>query len=677
MELAQYSTNHLKLEEVVLQLKYGKDKELEFALLELVTLLKGHKSTESELVEGEGVIPILFNRLSSSEQSSNRLSILVVLRSLTINSDENKEKMGEVGFLSTLVRSLIRDAEESREAVGLLLSLSGNLGVRRRIGRLQGCIVMLVAMLNGSDPLASNDAEMLLSSLSSNTQDVLHMAEAGYFKPLVQHLKEGSDMSKILMATTLSTMELTDQSRATLGEVGSIEPLVKMFSLGNLEAKLSALGALQNISYLPDNIQRLIDSGFVTTLLQLLFSVTSVLMTLREPASAILASIAQLEGSIFINKNVGLKMLCLLNLSTPVVQGHLLQALESIASNPNAAKIRNKMVANGAFQILLPFLLDNKMETRTSAMIVLSYLSKDSPRDLSEQLAESENYLNVIVNIIWVSTSNNEKAAAVGLLDNLPIADKKTTNILKKINLIPILVSVLDDLSTKTLSPACSRLVENVVGVLIRFTLPTDKRLQKFSVEQGVVSCLVKILSSGSPVAKSRAATNLAQLSQSSFSLSKPKTSRWLCAFPCCELCEVHDGNCSVKTTFCLLKADAITPLVKILVSEERDCDEAVLGALTTLMQDEIWERGSHAIAKASGVEAAIRVLQVGNIKAQEKALWILERVFRVESHRIQYGEFAQGVLVDLTQKGSPTLKSSVAKILAHLELLQMQSSYF
>ncbi|KAF6175913.1 hypothetical protein GIB67_003401 [Kingdonia uniflora] len=307
-------------------------------------------------------------------------------------------------------------------------------------------------------------------------------------------------------------------------------------------------------------------------------------------------------------------------------------------------------------------------------MIVLSYLSRNSPRDLSEQLAESENYLNVIVNIIWVSTSNNEKASTVGLLDNLPITDKKATNILKKINLIPILVSVLDDLSTKTLSPACSLLVENVVGVLIRFTLPTEKKLRKFSVEQGVVSCLVKILSSGSPVAKSRAATNLAQLSQSSFSLSKPKTSRWLCLFPCCELCEVHDGNCSVETTFCLLNADAVTPLEKFLVSEERDCDEAVLGALTTLMQDEIWERGSHVIAKASGLEAVIRVLQVGNIKAQEKALWILERVFRVESHRIQYGEFAQGVLVDPTQKGSPTLKSSVAKILAHLELLQILS---
>ncbi|GAA0167481.1 hypothetical protein LIER_22407 [Lithospermum erythrorhizon] len=29
------------------------------------------------------------------------------------------------------------------------------------------------------------------------------MAEAGYFKPLVHYLKEGSDMSKILMATAI------------------------------------------------------------------------------------------------------------------------------------------------------------------------------------------------------------------------------------------------------------------------------------------------------------------------------------------------------------------------------------------------------------------------------------------------------------------------------------------
>lgn len=99
--------------------------------------------------------------------------------------------MADVEFLPTLVKSLIREEEERREAVGLLLDLSEVSAVRRRIGRIQGCIVMLVALRNGDDPVASRDAAKLLSSLSSNTQNALHMAEAGYFKPIVKFLKEG------------------------------------------------------------------------------------------------------------------------------------------------------------------------------------------------------------------------------------------------------------------------------------------------------------------------------------------------------------------------------------------------------------------------------------------------------------------------------------------------------
>ena len=107
--------------------------------------------------------------------------------------------MAETGGLTTLVKSLARDVEEQREAVGLLLSLSEVSAARRRIGRIQGCIIVLVAILNGDEPVASDDAGKLLNALSSNTQNALHMAEAGYFKPLVHYLKEGNFSSFILL----------------------------------------------------------------------------------------------------------------------------------------------------------------------------------------------------------------------------------------------------------------------------------------------------------------------------------------------------------------------------------------------------------------------------------------------------------------------------------------------
>ncbi|XP_034704817.1 U-box domain-containing protein 44-like [Vitis riparia] len=662
---------NLDIDDVVLQLKYGNDEEFKFALSGLRSLIRD-QMVDDEWINDEGVVLILSNRLGSSKPN-NRLTIIQMLRNLVENA-KNKEKLADPNSLSTIVKSLTRDVEERREAVGLLLDLSDLPAVHRRLGRIQGCIVMLVAILNGEDPVASRDAGKLLSALSSNTQNALHMAEAGYFKPLVHYLKEGSDMSKILMATALSRMELTDQSRGSLGKDGAIEPLVKMFNAGKLESKLSALSALQNLSMLTENIQRLISSGIVVALLQLLFSVTSVLMTLREPASAILARIAQSE-SILVNQDVAQQMLSLLNLSSPVIQYHLLQALNSIAAHSSASKVRNKMKENGAIQLLLPFLSETNTKTRTGALNLLYTLSKYLPAEFTEQL--SETHLNIIVNIISLSTSDSEKAAAVGILSNLPVNDKKATDTLKRANLLPILVSIMSSFPA-TSTPTTCWLVESIAGVFIRFTVPSDKKLQLFSAEHGVIPLLVKLLSSGSPVAKCRAATSLAQLSQNSLSLRKSRSSRWFCVPPSVDAyCEIHDGFCFVKSTFCLLKADAISPLVQILEGDEREADEAALNALATLAQDEIWEHGINRITKISGAQPIIKVLELGTVKAQEKALWILERIFRVEAHRVQYGESAQVVLIDLAQKGDPKLKSTIAKLLAQLELLQAQSSYF
>ncbi|XP_042491626.1 U-box domain-containing protein 44-like [Macadamia integrifolia] len=657
---------------IALHLKYGNDEEFRFALSGLRSLIS-EKMIQNEWVSDEGIIPILLNRLASSEEN-DRLTIISILKSFILDNDENKGKMVDVGSLAMLVRSLTRDVEERREAVGLLLALSEVPAVRRRLGRIQGCILMLVAVHNGYDPYCSHDAGKLLNVLSSNTQNALHMAEAGYFKPLIEYLREGSDMSKILMATALSRMELTDQSRAAFGEGGAIEPLVKMFSSEKLEAKLSALGALQNLSSSTENVQILINSGIVTSLLQLLFCVTSVLMTLREPASAILASIAQSE-SILVNQDVAQKMLPLLNLSSPVIQCNLLRALNSIASHSNASKVKFKMKENGALQLLLPFLTDRNTEIRTVALNFLYNLSKDSPGDLSELLEEI--HLNVIVNIVSESVSEDEKAAAVGLLSNIPVGNKKVTDFLKKVNLLAILLSLLG-VCTPTSTPTRRWLVESVAAILIRFTVPSDKKLQQLSAEHGVIAWLVKLLSIGSPTAKCRAATSLAQLSQNTLSLSKSRALRWRCMPPSGDgFCEVHEGYCFVKSTFCLVKAGALSPLFQILEGEDREADETVLGALSTIMQDEIWENGSKFIVKASGVHALLKVLELGNIKAQEKALWILERIFRIEDNKVQYGEPAQVLLIELAQNGSPTLKSMIAKILAHLELLQAQSSYF
>ncbi|CAL1386884.1 unnamed protein product [Linum trigynum] len=688
--IAEQGAATLSSEDVALQLKYGNDEEFRVALLGLQNLI-GNEMVDREWIDDEGILVILFNRLGSSK-ADDRLAGIQTLRNLALTYAEIKDRMGDAGNLSLLVQSLARNMDEGREAVELLLQLSEVSSVRRRIGKVQGCIVMLVAMtLNRDDPTTAASADAaakLLDSLSSNVQSALHMAEAGYFYPLVHHLKEGSDMSKILMATALSRMELTDQSRSSIGEDGAIEHLVSMFKAGKLEAKLSALSALHNLSRVEDNVKRLISSGIVVPLLQLLFSVTSVLMTLREPASAILARISESE-SILVHQDVtAQQMLSLLNLSSPVIQCHLLKALNSIASHASASKVRKKMKENGAIHLLLPFLTETNTNIRGAALNFLYTLSKDSAEELMEQIGEYHHLCNIINLISSSLVSETEKAAAIGILSNIPVNDKKATEMFKKANLLPVLISVMNSSSSSTSPQTRDWLAESIAGVLIRFTIPSDKKLQLLAAELGLIPLLVKLLSVGFPsVARQRAATSLAQLSQNSLALSKSRRPKWKCMPPSADtICKVHGGCCSVKSTFCLVKAGAVRPLIQMLTVEEggergageEGCAAAALTALATLLEDEIWEKGSSFLAvETSAVQAIVRALGSKDVKAQERALWMLERIFRNEEFRGEYGGRAQVLLIDLAQTGDPRLKSSIAKVLAQLELLQFQSSYF
>jgi vacuolar protein 8 len=482
-------------------------------------------------------------------------------------------------------------------------------------------------------------------------------------------------MNKVLMATAISKMFLSEQMKSSLGEDGAVEPLVQMFKYGNLEAKHSALGAIHNLSSSLQNAELLINSGITGPLLQLLFSVTSALMTLREPASAILAAIAKSER-ILLYKDVAPQMLSLLNLSSPVIQLHLLRALISISGHKNAKRARSKIRMNGGAQLLLPFLTEKNVDIKIAALNLTFHLSKDSSQELAEQFRET--HLDILVKIISSPTSRDEKAAAVGILSNLPVTDKKITESLTRANLLPILISLCEAHITASGTPQRSWLLEGIAGVFVRFTVTWDTKLQGLAVGCGVVPCLIKLLSEGSVDAKSKAATSLAQLSQSTMALRKSKSPRWLCVPPSSEsYCIVHSCQCTVKSNFCLVKAGAVNPLLRILEGEEREADVAVLEALGTLMRDEIWENGSRVIEKASGIHALLRVAEAGELGSQEKAIWMLERVFRLDDHRERYGEIAQALLIDLAQKGDTSLKPMIGKILAHLELLQTQSSYF
>lgn len=102
---------------------------------------------------------------------------------------ESLAKTGDA--IKLIVCSLARKIEESKLALQLLMELSENDSARDMIGNSQGCILLLVTISGSDDPQAANDAKRLLDNLSFLNQNIVQMAKANYFGPLLHLLASG------------------------------------------------------------------------------------------------------------------------------------------------------------------------------------------------------------------------------------------------------------------------------------------------------------------------------------------------------------------------------------------------------------------------------------------------------------------------------------------------------
>ncbi|KAF3621108.1 hypothetical protein FXO38_00139 [Capsicum annuum] len=73
----------------------------------------------------------------------------------------------------------------------LLLELSNCKSVQESIGKVQGCILLLVTMSSCDQNKAAKDARDILENISFSDDNVILMANANYFKYLLQHLSSG------------------------------------------------------------------------------------------------------------------------------------------------------------------------------------------------------------------------------------------------------------------------------------------------------------------------------------------------------------------------------------------------------------------------------------------------------------------------------------------------------
>ncbi|CAN1794105.1 U-box domain-containing protein 44 [Linum perenne] len=581
----------------------------------------------------EKYIPVLIQLLGSRNRDV-RNNTLTILCYLAKDSDDAKERVGNVNDAIDLIgRSLGRRTGERKLAVALLLELSKCNKVRESIGKVQGCILLLVTMSRSDDSEAATDAKQLLDNLSFSDLNIIQMAKANCFRHFLQRLSTGPDEAKIMMASTLAETELTDHNKAILFNGDVLSPLLHLATSDDIQMKTVAVKALQNLSSLPGNALQMIKQGVVRPLLDILFRHSSPSSSLRKQTFFIVSF-----------------DLCLQASAVHV----LVQLCEH--ENPN--------VRSNAVKLFCLLLKDG------DKAIIMEHITKK--------------YLETMVAIIEKSNDTEEVASSISIISYLP-EEGQITEWLISTGALNIISKFLRDITNNNNNhdPHKNQLIENSARAMCRFASPANLEWQRKTAEIGVIPVLVKLLLSPgtSTLTKKYASICLSRFSQSSPSLTQPlKRHKGIWCFSAQHepACPVHAGICTVESSFCLVEADAVHPLVTLLEDSDPEVCEASLDALLTLIEAERLQSGSKVLSEAEAILPMIKFLSCSSCPTlQEKALSALERIFRLPEFKQKYGGPAQMPLVDLTQRGTNHMKSLSARILAHLNVLHDQSSYF
>lgn len=630
----------------------------------------------------ENYLPVLVGLLDR-KSSESRCHALFVLYILAKDSDDTKEQLAGVDkLIEFVVMSLGRRSEERKLAVALLLELSRIEMIRSKIGKVRGCIFLLVSTTNDGNQ-AATDATQLLENLSYLDENVVKMMKANYFKPLLQRLRSENDDVKKIMVTTLAEIELPDQSKAALFRDGALDVLLHLVKHSDPDIKTMAVKSLQSLSILPENGVKMIREGALSLLLDLLRHCHCTgSHILSEQATATIMNIVSSavglkddESLILLKSDEDIFWLfSLVNLTGPSIQQSIFQTFFALCQVTSAEDIKYKLKQCHAIEVLIPHCKNNNISVRLNAIKLLSCLTENIDATV---LADSS-CLETLQSIIKTSKNEEEITASMAIISNLPADFIQIIQWLLEGDGLTSIIQFLKN--AKLCGPSKNKLIENAARTLCHFAIPANFECQKKAVQAGVISHLVYLLEFGTSLSKRCAAISLAQFSENSFKLSEPAKKRWL--FFCCasapdQVCEVHNGVCSVEQSFCLLEAEAVLPLVRLLSDPDLTVNEAALIALSTLIVDEKPQSGSKLLFEMNAIVPIIKLLNSQSPDVQVRSALILERIFRLDEYKKIYGASAQMPLICITHKGNSSARALAARILAHLDVLHEQSSYF
>lgn len=662
------------------------DSSVEEALNQMQDLMR-ENSINKDWISIGGLTDIIISILGTSHNKDEKRKILVTLKDLVKGHVRNKEKLVDYGGWDHVIPCLGRDPSISKAAVELLYELlqerSGwNVSACRKLSQQGSAILFLVTLLKGQVRESAVYAEKILNKLVEiDEENISWAAKSGWYKPLIDRIVQGTDSSRISMVRALVNMELFDSDLKLLGEEGILPSLLQMLSSGNLESKELSLSALVKLSDCAANKELIAAAGGLPLVITLMFSAHMRSMIIVK-CSEILEKFSCDDDGIkfFIDENgaqlelepIVSDLLALQQIahSSQNVRRPALRTLLGICKF-DAGLVKTAVLTAKGVSLVLPLLDDTDSEIREIAINLLFLFSHHEPQGVVEYLLKPKR-LEALVGFLENDDKSDVQMAAAGLLANLPKSEVSVTTKLIDLDGLNALIKIIRTGTTEA--------KENALSALFRFTDPANPETQRIVVEQGAYPLFVNLLTTGSVMAKARAAALIGDLSRSSPKLVvvSKATGCWCFRPTRPHLCPAHGGICSVKTTFCLIEATALPVLVKLLQGEVHVIAHEAIQTLSTLVQEGSPNRGANVLHEADAIKPVLDIFTWGTDSLKEEALGLLEKVFLSREMVEHYGPSARLILVGMPGRNGhedSRMGRRVAKVLSLLERYSRSST--
>lgn len=289
------------------------------------------------------------------------------------------------------------------------------------------------------------------------------------------------------------------------------------------------------------------------------------------------------------------------------------------------------------------------------------------------------------------TSTDGERSDAASILANLPLSEDEVKALLGA-SFVRWAVLLLKNLHRGTngrISRPAPSMIEGILGLLLHFTKNLDQQTLGMVREYHLMTIFCEQLCFPSkPRAKQLACLGLKNLSEACKMLtcdrSEPPPRHGLCAswiFMCGSgppkpsTCPFHSVPCDETSQLCLLKSNCIKPLVDLLTDKDTNVQITAVETLSTLVPDTAnsCKRAIDELEQQGVVDAVIVLFtEVRPGDLQEKAIWMIDRILRVEgcSHRHSLNQSLVRALVEAFKHGNANTKRHAQDALINLKQL-------